>query len=141
MIYTSKDELPIKEEGYQYYFLAGSIDYTTAKPWRFSIIQKNTRKIHFLDPTNTKHDQLTDKAMKNHILWELNALEFADKIILNLLPEATSPISLVELGLYAKSEKLIVICPDSFYKSRYVHVLCEKYDVPLYKNLINFKFV
>jgi len=141
MIYTSKDELPVKEQDYQYYFLAGSIDYTSVKPWRSLIVQNNTQQIHFLDPTNAKHDQLTDKAMKNHILWELNALEFADKIILNLLPEATSPISLVELGLYTKSGKLIVICPDSFYKSRYVHMLCEKYDVPLYKNLIDFNFV
>ena len=70
-----------------------------------------------------------------HIEWELEALSMSDKIILNFLPNALSPISLVELGLYVASKKLLVICPKEFYKSRYVYTLCKKHNTPIFLNL------
>jgi hypothetical protein len=76
------------------------------------------------------------------ISGELEALELADMIILNFLPEAKSPISLVELGLYMKSSKLIVVCPKEFYQYRYVSTICDKYNTPIYHNLKEvFKYV
>ena len=142
MLYTAKDKLPLKEKGFKYYFLAGSIDYSLPNPWRNSLYAKASDDIHFFDPTRIDHDDLYDEEMRQQINWELDALEMSDKIILNFLPHAKSPISLVELGLYAKSGKLIVVCPDEFYQKRYVKTLCDRYGVPFFQdiNQFNFKF-
>ena len=67
--------------------------------------------------------------------WELNALEKADFIILNLLPNSKSPISLLELGLFAKSGKLLVCCPKEFYRSGNIQIVCDKYNIPLFTDI------
>ena len=50
-------------------------------------------------------------------------------------PETKSPISLLELGLYATSGKMIVCCPDGFWRKGNVEIVCEKYEIPLYETL------
>lgn len=129
MIFTSNNELPIKEK--QCIFLAGSMDFNRPDNWRKQTIHKLSN-YNFFDPTNKNHDSLNEIQMKKHIEWELDALLMADKIILNFLPNSLSPISLVELGLYMSSQKLTVICPKEFYKSKYVYTLCEKYNTPVF---------
>ena len=89
----------------------------------------------FLDPTNRNYENLNSLDVKLHIQWELGALEMSDKILLNLLPDALSPISLVELGLYVSSNKLIVVWPKEFYKSSYVHILCEEYNTLIFNKI------
>ena len=133
MVYTSKEELS-KEKG-NYIFLAGSIDNRYFGNWRKKVIEEIGDNNIILDPTNTNHDKLSDEEMKLHIQWELDALNMADIILLNFLPNATSPISLVELGMYITSGKLIVICPKEFYKNNYVTTLCKKYNVPIFLSM------
>ena len=62
-------------------------------------------------------------------------MEKADYIIMNFLPGSKSPITLLELGLFAESGKLFVICPDEFYRSGNVQIVCNKYNIPLYKSI------
>lgn len=133
MVYTSEKQLP-QEEG-NYVFLAGSIDNRYFGNWRKTIIEEIGDSNIILDPTNTNHDKLSDEEMKLHIQWELDALSKADIILLNFLSDSKSPISLVELGLYVASNKLIVICPKEFYKSKYVYTLCEKYNTPIFDTI------
>lgn len=135
MVITSNNKLPIKENNKKYIFLAGSIDNKLTGNWRKQVIDKLDSKNYFIDPTHDKHDDLNEMEMKAHIEWELDSLTKADKIILNFLPNSQSPISLVELGMYVASKKLIVICPKEFYKSRYVYTLCNKYNTPIFLNL------
>ncbi|GAB1856239.1 hypothetical protein MHTCC0001_10740 [Flavobacteriaceae bacterium MHTCC 0001] len=135
MIYTSKIPLPVKEEKKDYVFLAGSIDLKLKGDWRSELINIVGDKVHFIDPTISNHDELDDIQMKKHINWELDALNLADKVFLNLLPDSKSPISLIELGMYVRTSKLIVVCPEAFYQSRYIKTLCEKYNVPLFDSL------
>ena len=52
-------------------------------------------------------------------------------IIMVLLDNSKSPVSLLELGLYAKSKKIIVFCTDKFYRYDNVQLTCEKYNIPL----------
>ena len=85
MIYTSKIKLPLKEQGKDYYFLAGSIDYHLSGNWREKVIKKMEHLAHFFDPTRIEHNEFNDFQMKEHIEWELNALKLSDKIILNFL--------------------------------------------------------
>ena len=135
MTYYGTDRLPSKKENEGYCFLAGSIDYHSPNPWRKSIIKKAKSSIHFFDPTRRDHDSLDNLEMQRHINWELMALELSDQIILNFLPDSKSPISMVELGLYARSGKLVVVCPIDFYQRRYIEVLCKTYNIKLFSNL------
>jgi len=40
-----------------------------------------------------------------------------------------SPITLLELGLFARSGKLVVCCPDGFWRKGNVAIVCERYRV------------
>ena len=51
-------------------------------------------------------------------------------------PKTKSPISLLELGLFSRSDKLMVICPDGFWRKGNVDIVCEKYNI---KNVLNLK--
>jgi len=137
-MYTSNDILPINKRNQRSIFLAGSMDHKQEGSWRDEI-SAEFGMYSIFDPTNNNHDHLNTKEMKRHINWELNALQLSDIILLNFLPDALSPISLVELGMYVRSNKLIVICPQEFYKSNYVHTLCEKYNTPIFNNITEAK--
>ena len=80
MIFTSKDSLPIKENNEQYCFLAGSIDLNKGN-WRMNFIEETKEMFHFFDPTRIEHNSMNDSEMKEHIHWELNALELSNILI------------------------------------------------------------
>jgi hypothetical protein len=44
-------------------------------------------------------------------------------------PNTKSPVSLLELGLHAKERKLIVYCPEGFWRKGNVDIVCEAYKV------------
>lgn len=54
-------------------------------------------------------------------------------------PKTMSPISLLELGLYATSKKLHVICPEGFWRKGNIEIVCSKYNIPLYNSIEEFK--
>jgi hypothetical protein len=65
------------------------------------------------------------------VSWELNALSQSDLIIMYFAPGTQSPISLLEMGLYANSGKLHVVCPDGFWRKGNVEIVCNHYNIPL----------
>ncbi len=54
--------------------------------------------------------------------WELCALEHCDLIVMLLCHGTLSPISLLELGLFAASRRLVVCCEDGFWRKGNVEV-------------------
>lgn len=50
-------------------------------------------------------------------------------------PATKSPISLLELGLFAKSGKLIICCPDGFYRKGNIEVVANYYGIPMFPTL------
>ena len=50
-------------------------------------------------------------------------------------PETKSPITLLELGLYARSGKLVVCCPHGFWRRGNVDIVCDRYGVDQVKLL------
>lgn len=78
-----------------------------------------------------------DANFYQQVNWELDAMEKADIIFVNILPDSKSPITLFEFGLYAKSNKLIMCCPKEFYRSGNVHIVCHRYHVPLFEKYEN----
>lgn len=122
-------------------FLAGSIDMGQAIDW-----QKQVKELlkdsdwTILNPRRDDWDnswvQDTDNPkFKEQVEWELQAQEHATKILMFLDPQGKSPISLLELGLFAKSGKIIVVCPKGFWRKGNVDIVCERYKIPLYENL------
>ena len=121
---------------YKKIFLAGSIEMGKAEDWQSQIIDavQNSKRVIF-NPRREQWDASWEQSIDNpkfreQVEWELEALENADMIIMNLVPETMSPISLLEFGLFARSGKLVVYCPDGFWRKGNVDVVCEKYNVP-----------
>ena len=120
-------------------FLAGTIDNGDSLNWQDKVIMElinlgieceafNPRREHW-NPNPTKED------METQIKWEQDHLDRADIIAMVLLDDSKSPISLLEMGLYAKSKKLIVFCTPKFYRFDNVRLTCEKYHIPLVQDL------
>jgi hypothetical protein len=89
-------------------------------------------------PNNFKNKKLVEHnpLLVEQIEWELDHLEKAQLIVMYLQPGTISPISLLELGLFAKevyrSEKqMIVFCPDGFHRKANVDVVCQYYDISM----------
>lgn len=77
----------------------------------------------------------TDTNLRTQVEWELDALESADYIIMYFAPNTMSPISLLELGLHARSNKLLVVCPEGFWRKGNVDIVCEKYNIRQFETL------
>ncbi|GAA4107556.1 hypothetical protein GCM10022393_02950 [Aquimarina addita] len=117
-------------------FLAGSIEVDSAERWQDLVIRELSEdKVTLLNPRRASWDNSWEQSIDNpkfneQVTWELDALEQADLIILYFDKNTKSPISLLELGLYAASNKLIVCCPDGFWRKGNVDIVCKRYGVP-----------
>jgi len=116
------------------FFLAGTIDNGESLDWQKEISDySNEIGVNVFNPRRNNWDKdAGSKEIVRQIDWELEHMEKADYIIMNILVNSKSPISLLELGLHARDGKLIVFCPKSFYRYDNVRVTCETYGVKLY---------
>ena len=122
-------------------FLAGSIEQDKADRWQDQVIEQlKDSSVTILNPRRAKWDASLEQSIDNkhfteQVNWELDALEMADVILLYFDPKTQSPISLLELGLFAKSKKLMVCCPDGFWRKGNVDVVCQRYGISQFENL------
>lgn len=132
---------PIADTGEPTLFLAGSIDLGKAENWQDIVVQYFTNSpVTIFNPRrpdwdNSWKQSSDDPQFLEQVTWELDALERADVILMNLLPGSQSPISLLELGLFAHSAKLRVCCPTEFWRAGNVEVVCDRFQIPLYRSL------
>lgn len=118
-------------------FLAGSIEMGTAEDWQAKVVAALApTSVLLLNPRrdnwNAGWEQKIDNPpFREQVEWELNALEAADIIIFYFAPNTKSPITLLELGLHAAKspEKLLVCCPEGFWRKGNVDIVCAKYGV------------
>lgn len=134
MILTAPNRLNNYKELEYTVFLAGTIDDGDSINWN-SDVAKYIDDIGYV-AFNPRRNNWNKKADSNEITeqinWELEHLEKADLIIMNILGDSKSPISLLELGLFARSGKLVVFCPKSYYRHNNVKTTCERYGIMLY---------
>lgn len=117
-------------------FLAGSIEMGKAMYWqkyledefadREDIVLYNPRREIW---DNSWVQDAGNTQFREQVEWELHAMEAADLIVMYLAPETQSPITLLELGLFACSRKLIVCCAEGFWRKGNVDIVCCKYGV------------
>jgi hypothetical protein len=116
-------------------FLAGSIELGSAGNWQTFVEQELSGiDIVILNPRRDNWDSswLQDKKnpkLREQVEWELSALETATIIAMYFEPGTKSPVSLLELGLFAHSGKMVVCCPEGFWRKANVDIVCEKYGV------------
>ena len=122
-------------------FLAGSIEMGAAKDWQKEV--ENHFKdwtVTLFNPRRDSWDSSWTQEQKSEqfnfqVNWELNNLDRVDFIFMYLDPNTKSPISLMELGLFANSGKLIVCCPKGFYRRGNVEIVCTRYNIPIFYDL------
>lgn len=108
----------------------------TAENWQDQVIaDMSTIRGTILNPrrkdwnASWKQD-IDNPQFAEQVNWELDALERADLILFYFDPATKSPITLLELGLFAKGKKpLYVCCPEGFWRKGNVDIVCEKYMI------------
>lgn len=121
-------------------FLAGTIHQGDAT-WQKEVIEKMSHlpvtilNPHRLDWDSSWVQDISCQPLRKQITWELDMLEGADVIALYFDPDKPAPISLLELGLFARSGKIIVACPEGFYRRGNVQIVCQRFEVELVNNL------
>lgn len=124
-------------------FLAGSIEMGNAENWQANVeefFKYYPREITMLNPRREDWDsswtqEFTNPQFYQQVNWELTALDAADLIIMYFHPDTKSPISLLEFGMYADSNKMLVCCPTGFWRKGNVDIVCERYGIPNYETL------
>jgi hypothetical protein len=133
-------------------FLAGTIDNGAGVDWQKQFIEEirefeeatprplNKHNVVLLNPrrdnwVSTVTQRKSDPMFREQVEWELDAQEKCSLIIMYFAPKSKSPITLMELGLFAGIKNVIVGCPDDFWRKGNVEMVCERADVPLVSSL------
>lgn len=121
-------------------FLAGSIEMGKAIDWQTQIVEKcKDLDVTFFNPRRDDWDssweqKITNDKFREQVEWELEALEQADIIVIYIDPKTTSPITLLELGLFSY-KNMVVCCPEGFYRKGNVDIVCDWAAVPMVENI------
>lgn len=126
-------------------FLAGSIEMGAAEKWqdRVTEILKDQPNLLILNPRREDWDSSWEQKIENEqfreqVEWELQGQEDATTILMYFDPKTKSPITLLELGLFAEKQKLIVCCPEGFWRKGNVDIVCRWYNISTVETLEEF---
>jgi RNase H-fold protein (predicted Holliday junction resolvase) len=130
-----------KPTGYSSIFLAGSIEMGKARDWQTEltdkiISDKKLSKIIVANPRRKDWDSSWTQEKSNpqffeQVTWELSNIESADFVVVYFDEKTQSPITLMELGIMTQSkpDRVVVICPDKFFRKGNVDITCDRYGV------------
>lgn len=131
-------------------FLGGTIDMGNSEDWQSDIkkyLQSQCPDLKDYTVLNPRRDDWDNSWTQNinnsqffeQVTWELRAMESANLILFVLFHESKSPVTLLELGLF-KDKSPVVYCPDEFYRSGNVHIVCERYNIPYFTEWHKFQY-
>jgi hypothetical protein len=116
-------------------FLAGSIEMGLALDWQQTIEQTlDAYAVTIFNPRRDGWDATWEQSITNpqfaaQVSWELEAQERADCIAMYIAPETQAPITLLELGLFARTGTLVVCCTTGYWRKGNVDVVCRRYTI------------
>jgi hypothetical protein len=131
----------ILERGVPSVFLAGSIEMGQAEDWQTRIAHAlNDLEVTILNPRRDEWDPSWEQSINNRqfreqVEWELDGLEKASVVAMYFSPATRAPVTLLELGLCARRSRLVVCCPEGYWRRGNVDVVCARYDIPLLSTL------
>ncbi len=126
---------PIPASSLPKIFLSGSIDNGQAVDWQTRLCDACTDlDVIFLNPRRPDWDSTWEPVKSNplfheQVSWELNGLELADLIVVYITAASKAPITLLELGLHARQDNLVVCCEEGFWRKGNVDIVCERYGI------------
>jgi hypothetical protein len=122
-------------------FLAGSIEMGAANDWQAELTAAlGDREIVVLNLRRDEWDaswrqSIDEPRFRGQVEWELDR---ADVIAMWFVPDTKAPITLLELGLHARGGKLVVGCPDGYWRKGNVEIVCACHAMPLARDWRSF---
>lgn len=118
-------------------FLAGSIEMGRAMEWQKKVVEElGDVDVVLLNPRRRDWDSSWEQTIhhpqfREQVEWELQGLDDSDIVVMYFDPETKSPITMLELGVHAATtpEKVIVCCPDGFWRKGNIDIVCARYGV------------
>jgi len=118
-------------------FLAGTIDMGASEDWQSTIANRfeDIEELTLLNPRRDAWDSSWSQTLDNphfvhQVMWELHGMKYSDIIFMYFHPDSKAPVSLLELGLGATSDKLLVCCPEGYWRKGNVDIVCSQYNIP-----------
>lgn len=114
-------------------FLAGSIEMGVAEKWQDKVVLLLANEdIDIFNPRRDDWDSSWVQSKDNpqfreQVEWELDYAEKADWLFIYFDPKTKSPITLLELGLFATKNEVILICPEGFWRKGNVDIVAERH--------------
>lgn len=121
--------------------LYGSIEPDSANDWQTSLAASlSDLPIAIINPRcdawdSTWVEDESDVRFREQVEWEMDHAQVANVIAFYFKPGTLTPITLLELGMYAGTGKTVVCCPQGFYKRGNVQIVCRRYGVELVGSL------
>lgn len=120
-------------------FLGGSIDMGSAENWQDrltndlseygdDLVLANPRRDDW--DSTWKQDPTPKTQFFEQVSWELYHQETATFIVYYFAANSMSPITLLELGLFA-GNNVLVCCPTEFYRYGNVKMVCDRYHIAM----------
>lgn len=146
-IFKAPDDISGRDIKKPSVFLAGSIDQGNAVDWQVRVTNALGSDYNIFNPRRDDWDDTWDVSFNNsnfyqQVTWELDCLDTADVIAMYFADHSKSPITLLELGLYAtpryndyevSPSKLVVYCND-FYRKGNIDVVCSRFGIPVFND-------
>ncbi|KAM3431573.1 hypothetical protein NHJ13734_007229 [Beauveria thailandica] len=133
VIYAPSQESP---RGAQSVFFAGTTSKIDSTDWRDTLAALlSAHPITIYNPyradwDSTWREDIDFAPYREQVEWELDKQEKADTVIVYFHPATQAPISLLEFGLSAPTPgKVIVLCPEGYWKRGNVQIVCQKYGI------------
>jgi len=138
-VYKAPEIIPLQND-FKTIFLAGSIEMDKAVNWQKKCEELLQNDYIIFNPRRNEWDSSWSQTIENNnfkeqVNWELNALEKADIVIMYFAGDTMSPISLLEFGLYAQSNKMKVVVEENFWRKGNIDIVCERYAIEQFKTL------
>ncbi|KAI0539123.1 hypothetical protein GGR58DRAFT_466081 [Xylaria digitata] len=141
-ISTSKCQIigaPSREPscGVRTIFLAGTTMPTDDRDWRehLSALLAD-QPLTLYNPLRPDWDSswredMSFEPYREQVEWELDMQEVSDVVVIYFHPASKAPISLLELGLCARTGKALVVCPEGYWKRGNVQIVCKRYGIEM----------
>jgi hypothetical protein len=129
-------------------FLGGSIDMGSAENWQDRLtndLSEYSDDLVLANPrrddwdSTWKQDPTPKTQFFEQVSWELYHQETSTFIVYYFAENSMSPITLLELGLFAGGN-VLVCCPTKFYRYGNVKMVCDRYHIPMtetYEDMLN----
>jgi hypothetical protein len=119
-------------------FLAGSIEMGTAENWQEKVkADLSDYDVVLFNPRRDDWDcswvqSIHDPQFSEQVNWEMDYIEESNIILFYFDPKTMSPITLLEFGFCAgMGSRVIVCCPDGFWRKGNIEIVCERHDINL----------